>query len=194
MAKRLDKKPEVLQELREAIKKYGAEAGPTLVRERHPDIAKPTWYRWLREVAASPMDVAAAKARGAANHLPASPSPSYIAERPVEARKNIDIMARWQELYSDAEMMRAAAVTTDADGNEKVKIPMFFAQSVKLRLDLLNGALNAMSQMWDMQRIQKLHDLVLEEIGKADPETQKRITAALKDLDDRIGITMEARL
>jgi hypothetical protein len=194
MAEALSNKAEVLQELREAIHKYGQEAGPKLVREKYPEISKPTWYRYLNQVAASPMEVAASKARGAARHLPAAPAPEYIAAKPVEARQNIDMLSRLESLYADAELLRAYSMTRDVDGNEKIKIPTFFSQSIKLRADLLDNALRAMAQVWDLQRMQKLHDLIIEEVGKADPETQKRITAALKDLDARVGITMEARL
>lgn len=188
------KRDEVFQALREAIAKYGLEAGPVLVREKYPDVANGTWYRWLKEVSASPMEVAAAKARGAARNLPAAPPPEYVAERPVEARKNIDMLSRLEALYADAEMLRAYSVIQDENGREKIRVPTFFAQSIKLRADLLDNALRALAQVWDLQRMQRLHDLIMEEIGKADPETQQRITAALKELDEKIGITMEARL
>lgn len=192
-AKKNEKRDEVFQALREAIGKYGLEAGPKLVREAYPDVPNGTWYRWLREISASPKEVAVQKARKAARNLPAAPPPEYIAEKPAEARRNIDFMSRLENLYSDAEMLREFSVTKTEDG-EKIRVPLFFEKSIRLRADLLDSALQALAQVWDLQRMQRLHDLILQEIGKADPETQKRITAALKELDDKVGITMEARL
>ena len=189
------RKTDIMLEVKFAIEKYGVEAGPKLIREKYPDVSKPTWYRWLREVRAHPLDAAIDKARKLAEkRLPAVPSPQYLAEKPHESRKNIDMLTRLEALYADAELLRAHAVMTDKNGNDIVRNPMFFSQSIRLRSDLLDNALRALAQVWDLSRMQRLHDLILTEIGKADPDTQRRITAALKELDDRVGITMDARL
>ncbi len=215
MAKNDDKnelRAQVIQELREAIKKYGVEAAPKLIRERYPDVPRPTWYRWLKEVAASPMDIAIDTAKKAAKQLPAAPSPSYLVDKPVEARAGIDFMGRLERLYADAEklaydgeMLRDYSVvrTTDEDGNERtrIKIPAFFSNSIKLRGDsiglrasLLETAVKTIQQFYDLRRMQQFYDTILEEIAAESPEVAARITERLARLNSEMGITADARL
>jgi len=192
-------KEAVIAELRDAIKNYGTEAAPKLVRERYPDIAKPTWYRWLKEVQATPMDVAVQTAvKAAAKHLPVAPPPSYINERPVEARQGINFMERLEHLYADAEMLRAWSTSkvTDASGkeSERIKVPAFFSQSIKLRSDLLETAVRTVQQFYDLRRMQQFYDSVLEEIAAESPEVAQRITERLARLDSEMGMTVNARV
>lgn len=189
-----ERKREVMAQLRQAIQRYGEEAGIQMVREAYPDIHKSTWHRYRKELLATPMDVALKEARRVAKSLPTAPPPQYIEKKPGEAKKNMDFLGRLESLYADAEMLRGYSVITDNNGKEKIRVPTFFAQSVKLRSDLLESALKALAQVWDLQRMQGLYDLILEEIGNADPETQRRITERLQELNDRAGLTMEARL
>ena len=58
MGKQREDREAIIAELKEAIVKYGPEAGPRIVRERHPEVVKQTWHRWLSEVKATPIDVA----------------------------------------------------------------------------------------------------------------------------------------
>ena len=186
-----ERRAAIIQETREAIIKYGQEGGTKLVMEKYPDISRSTWHRYLRELGATPLDRAADAARKAARNLPASPPPEYIAKHPGEARRNMDFLGRLEHLYSDAEMLRAYSMTKGADGADKIKIPTFFAQSIKLRSELLDNALKAMAQVWDLQRMQGFYELIMKEIGDADPETQKRILVRLQELNARVGMTMD---
>lgn len=215
MAKNTEKnirRAEAIQELREAIKKYGVEAAPKLVREHYLDVPRPTWYRWLNEVAASPMDVAIDTARKAAKQMPATPSPSYLVDKPVEARAGIDFMSRLERLYADAEKLAAdgemlrdySTVTVkDLEGEErvKIKIPAFFSNSIKLRGDsiglrasLLETAVKTIQQFYDLRRMQQFYDSILEEIAAESPEVAQRITDRLAKLNAEQGITVDARL
>ena len=183
---------EVLQALREAVKKYGEEAAPKIVREKYPNtmVSKATWYRWLAEVQIHPKQVNARDSIKLAKSLPAAPPAAYISDKPTEARKNINLLTRLEDLYSDAEMLRAHSVTQKED-REVIRLPSFFAQSIKLRSDLLDNALAAMAQVWDLKRMQDLYELVMREVGKADPETQKRIIEGLRELNLGSGVSLE---
>lgn len=189
--KEVDQREDVILAIKAAIHKYGIEAGPKIAREQYPDVPRSTWYRYLKAAQASPIDVAVAQAKKASKHLPAAPSPAYIAEKPVEARKNIDMMSRLESLYADAEMLRAYAMTPDG---ERIRVPTFFAQSIKLRADLLETALKAVQEVWDLQRMQRFYDTILDEIGNVDPELQRRIVERLQELNEKMGLTMEARV
>ena len=199
MAKHSKQMEDALQVIRECIAHHGAEAGPKIAKEVHfPGVPASTWHRWLSKLAVNPGKVAVVTARKAAAHLPTAPSPSYITEKPAESRKNIDFMARLESLYADAELLRAYAVTKgyDVDGNEqtKIKLPNYFSQSIKLRADLLEGAVKALQQVYDYQRIQHFHDLILAEIGKESPDCARRITERLAQLDQQHGITIDAQV
>lgn len=198
MARKSDKKETALQEIREAVKTHGETVGLKLMRERYSDIPRSTWKRWMDELCLSPMEVAKREAKGAAAHLPAAPAPAYIAENPVEARRNIDFMSRLESLYEEAEMLRDYSVAKgqDADGNtvKKIKIPTYFAQSIKLRSDLLEGAVRTIQQVYDLQRMQRFYDSVLEEIAAESPEVALRITERLARLNGELGMTIDARI
>lgn len=197
MPRRSDKKDTAIQEIREAVKTHGEAVGLKLMRERYSDVPRSTWKRWLDELALSPKEVAVREAKGVAAHLPAAPSPAYIAEKPVEARRNIDFMTRLEDLYADAEMLRAYAVTKgyDVEGNEitKIKVPTYFAQSIKLRSDLLDNAVRTIQQVYDLKRQQAFYDAILDEIAAESPDVARRITERLARLNNELGMTVEAR-
>lgn len=198
MARKSDKKETALQEIREAVKTHGEAVGLKLMRERYSDVPRSTWKRWMDQLCLSPAEVAIREAKKAADHMPAAPSPQYLAERPVEARRNLDFMARLEELYQEAEMLRdySTGTATDAAGNtfKKIKIPTYFAQSIKLRSDLLEGAVRTIQQVYDLQRMQRFYDVILEEIAAESPEVAQRITERLARLDAEIGMTVNARV
>lgn len=198
MARRSDKKETALQEIREAVKTHGEAVGLKLMRERYSDVPRSTWKRWMDELCMSPKEKAVREAKTAAAHLPAAPSPAYLAEKPVEARRNIDFMTRLEDLYHDAELLRAYAVVKgyDTDGNEvsKIKMPTFFAQSIKLRADLLDNAVRTIQQVYDLRRQQAFYDAILDEIAAESPDVAHRITERLARLNNELGITADARL
>ena len=187
-------KAQVIQELRDAIKKYGMEAAPALVRERYPDVAKPTWYRWLRHVQASPIEVAIESAKKAAKHLPSPPSPAYVLDRPVEARKNFNLMHQVERLASDAELLRSYSMKQTESGGEAIKIPTFFAQSINLRCNVIDMAVRLYQQVYDMRRMQNFYDACLDEIASESPEVAQRITERLAKLNGELGMTIDARI
>lgn len=126
--------------------------------------------------------------------LPAVPSPNIISSDVDAGMINIRYMARVDKLLDDAEMVRKHAVKIDADGVEVVKNPQLFVTSVRLNNELLRTALAAMQEVYDLNKIQDMHRVILEVVGRAAPEVQLEIVTALRELNNRYGLTLEARI
>ena len=190
-----DRKASAIQALREAIKKYGLATGPRLVREQYLDVPRATWHRYLKEVAATPMEQAIDTAKKAAAQLPAPPSPSYLCEKPVESRQNLDVMGKVHRMFSDAEMLRAYSVAIDHDTTDEViSDPVFFSKSIDLRGDVLELAVKTLGQVYEYERMQRQFDLIMEAIMEESPEVALRITERLARLNGELGMTIDARI
>jgi hypothetical protein len=129
-----------------------------------------------------------------ADHLPAMPSPNVVAAKGESAIVNVNFMMRLESLYRDAEMIRDYSTSKGEDGKEKIKNPVFFTSSIKQRRELLETALHAMQEVYDLNRMQQFYDAIVEEIGKVDPAMQRAVIEKLRALNNRYGITMEARI
>lgn len=193
-------KETVVAELKAAIDQYGPDAGPKMVRKNYPNIAKATWYRWLSELKATPIDNAVREARRlakatVADHLPAVPAPAYLCDRPVEARNAIDVMGKVQQLETFALMLMAYSTkeSVDKNGNPEIKNPMYFVQAAKLYDNALARLLEACGLLYEWQRMQNFYDAIVEEIRVADPEIARRIMDRLAALDRDRGFTFNAR-
>lgn len=186
---------EVIDAIRAANERFGMDAAAKIVRERYPEIPRATWYRFLKAASSTPTERAVDVAKKAAKHLPAAPSPAYVLDKPAEARRNIDFMTRLEGLYNDAELLREFALSKgyDVDGNEvlKIKMPHYFAQSIKLRSDLLENAVRTIQQVYDLRRMQQFHDTIINAIAEESPETALKITERLAALNSEVGITIE---
>lgn len=195
-----------------------------VVLDRFPDVAEPTKWRWIR--AAKSADVprpelinARAKlvqkvrkiatddrtkemrengTEAIAKHLPAVPSPNYIAKHGEAGLQTLDFVAEIHSLYSDARMLRAFGIAQAKDeaGNdiEKIKNPAAFDKSIVRRANLLETAIKAVQEVWDLRQMQAFYETVIEEIGRESPEAQRRIMVRLAELNARTGMTLSMRL
>lgn len=177
----------------------GDETGVTRLRDKYQSVPRASWFRWVRSVKqlvghvdqkTQRLDESAAIALQASEHLPAAPSPDYVGKTPT-AKGNLDFMQKLDELYSDAEKLRAFAID---EKTGRIKLPKYLAQSVSLRQRLLDTGLKAMQEIWDLRRMQSFYDSVLEEISKESPECAQRIMERLKNLNAEVGMTYEARI
>ncbi len=142
-----------------------------------------------------------AKANGTeeiARHLPAAPSPSYVAGGGAAALHTLDIALEIQRLYGDALKLREYAVALRNAGTSKeteyIKNPAVFEKQIIRRTALLETTLRAVQEVWDLRTMQAFYETVIDEIGKADPATQKRIMERLAALNSRTGMTMAMRV
>lgn len=173
------------------------------------DVNKTTFWRWIaeaKEVGVTPGILTTAKAkirqqlkRDVSKHLPVAPSPNYVAQEGERAMANIDYAIEIKRLYGDANLLReyGMAAIKDDDGNivgEKIKNPHVFERSIKARADLLDQGLRAISEIWELRRIQNFYQIVIETIGEESPECQKRILTRLAALNAQHGMTMDARV
>jgi hypothetical protein len=196
----------------------------TEVLNTHPDIGIATKWRLIREAKAAdvprpelinaraklvqkvrklPKDARRVEAEEngtttIARQLPAAPSPSYIAKTGENGLQTLDFVAEIHSLYRDATMLRAFAIATvtgeDGTTSERIKNPAAFDKSIVRRADLLETAIKAVQEVWDLRTMQNFYETIIEEIGVESPEVQKRIMARLADLNSRQGMTMSMRL
>jgi hypothetical protein len=138
----------------------------------------------------------AALPEGVSEHLPATPSPNYISKTGERGLKQFDMILEIKKLYGDAEMLRAYAVkkTKDEEGNETelIKNPVAFDKSIARRANLLETSIRAVQEIWNLRTMQEFYEVVVQEIGRADQETQKRILTRLAVLNSKTGMSLSA--
>lgn len=134
-----------------------------------------------------------------ASQLPVAPSPDYVAKHGERAVRNLDILSELHSIQSDAMMLRDYAVKmvknpeTDEE-REAIKNPVFFEKQMQRRLNVIDTALKAMGEVWNLRTMQSFYETVIQEIGRADPETQKRIMLRLSALNARTGMSLDMRV
>lgn len=203
--------------------KHGAKEWK-LVLDQFPEVHDQTKWRWLRQArneTPAPSEMQNARDRLAASvrkfpdtqrgsrlkgkldpeavevvdHLPAAPSPAYIAKHGDEGLRTIDFVAEIQSLYRDASMLRAYSVKERADPEtgelrEVINNPAAFDKSIVRRADLLETAIRAVQEVWDLRTMQNFYETIIDEIGKESPECQRRIMERLALLNQRTGMTL----
>jgi hypothetical protein len=187
-----------LADIRDHYRQYGATRWK-LVMVKHPEIDERHFWRLVKKVKEGLPDqeilrFAVKKAKHAAKRLvPAAPSPAMIAAGGAETERNIDFMMHLQELLADAEMIRTWSMTDmDEDGMRKIKNPMFFAKSISLRRELLETALRAMQEIWDLRKMSDFYNTIIDTISQADPATARLIMEKLDALNNERGLTIDA--
>jgi hypothetical protein len=188
-----------VRELQIAIAEYGVEAAAKIVRPRYPAVDRSTFWRWLDAAKASTPQRGAAMIRRAMETIPedvmpVAPAPAIVAARPVAARQAFDFLAKLHELYADAELLRAFSVSQNVDGSDKVKIPAFFGNSIKLRSDLLERHLDAQRMLFDFNLMKDFYSTIIEEIEKIDPETCAKIMTRLDELNRERGFNIAGQI
>ena len=195
------------------------------VLDKYPDVPTATKWRWIRlakeadvprpelinakaklvqKVKKLPKDARRVESeangtREVAKHLPAGPSPSYIAKTGEAGLQNLDFVAEIHVLYADAQKLRAYAMKTrtDADTGEITEVinnPAAFDKSIVRRASLLETAIKAVQEVWDLRTMQNFYETIIEEIGKESPECQRRIMERLAILNNRAGMTLSMRV
>lgn len=196
-----------------------------VVLDQFPDVPTPTAWRWIRMAKEAdvpkPQLINAkaklvqkvkkaggtdrqreARANGTepiAKHLPAAPSPAYIARTGETGLQNLDFVAEIHALYADASMLRAYAMKTRTDAvtgevSEAINNPAAFDKSIVRRASLLETAIKAVQEVWDLRTMQNFYETIVDEIGRESPECQRRIMERLAALNAKQGMTLSMRL
>lgn len=210
----------------EAAKVHMASVGATNWKDlfaRFPDLHEQTMWRWLRiakqadvskpqlinakqrikkklqETGPTDRDIEASQNGTAkiAQHLPAAPTPNYIARTGEVGMQNLDFVAEIHTLYADAKKLRdfSVASSTDEHGvtTERIKNPNAFDRSILRRAGILETAIKAVQEVWDLRTMQNFYETIIDEIGKESPEVQQRIMVRLAELNSKQGMTMGMR-
>lgn len=209
-----DQKQAVLKDIRDHMLIEGPRNWDMLMA-KYPDVSRATFWRMIREVREqvestagdSPGQIRAMQKRIRARvanpeqtterikaHLPVAPSPAVVAADPAGAMKAFDFFAFFDRIVKDAELSRAANVRTAEDGTERIINPAMFDRNIARRLAILETFLHSMEAVYNFERIRELYQVIVEEVGKADPDVQQAVLARLRALNDKRGLTMAARM
>lgn len=196
-----------------------------VVLDQFPGIAEPTKWRWIKlakeadvprpelinakaklvqKVKKLPKDARRVEAEEngttkIAKHLPAAPSPNYIAKTGEAGLQNLDFVAEIHALYADAQKLRAYAMKNRVNQEtgeieEHINNPAAFDKSIVRRAALLETAIKAVQEVWDLRTMQNFYETVIEEIGMESPECQRRILERLALLNSRTGMTLSMKV
>jgi len=134
-----------------------------------------------------------------AKHLPAAPSPNYIARTGEAGMANLDFVAEIHKLYADATMLRTYAMKTRTDPatgevTEAINNPAAFDKSILRRASLIETAIKTVQEVWDLRQMQNFYQIVIEEISAESPECQRRIMERLAALNARQGFALSMKV
>lgn len=124
-----------------------------------------------------------------AQHLPAAPSPAYVAKNGAKELDRLDIFVEINRLFYDANLMRESSIRVDPTGGEKVINLRMFDKSISRRLEILATSLSTQRELWDLQRMENFYNTIVETIAAAAPDVAREIQRRLAELNIRIGMT-----
>lgn len=211
-----ESKEELHARMAAQIKLHGTKDLDGMRSTSFPDLSRATFYRHMKEVRERLEEDAAGhstgeirmvqkiiRARmrndqvqsGLKDNLIAA-SPSVVRDMAGAAAGDLfDFISTFNQLISDADMMRSHAVVVDPEsGAEKLKNPMLMGKSMQLRLDLIDTYIKTNALVWNMERIQALYQAVIEEVSKVDTSTAHAIVTRIRALNNRTGMTINANI
>jgi hypothetical protein len=122
-----------------------------------------------------------------ARHLPAAPSPAYIAKVGAPELDKLDIFVELNKLFRDANMLRDSAVKPQPDGTEKVSNARVFDRSISRRVEILATSIATRKELWDLQRMEAFYSTIIETIAGESPEVAQKIQKRLAEMNMHIG-------
>ena len=210
-----DKKAEIIAAIRQHLLLVGPRDWDTLMA-KHPSVSRPTFFRYIKIAREAEEAVAAGESPGALklaqqriraaapnpartmagikSHLPTSPSPAVIASAPGQASQAFKFFEFFEAIVSDASLLRGTAVIPDGAGGEKVRNPAMLEKVIGKRLAIAETYLHAFEAVYNAERIRELYEIIVDEIGKADPEVQMAVLARMRELDNKRGLTVNGRI
>lgn len=210
-----ERKGEIIAAVTEHLKVDGPGNWDALMA-KYPEVSRATFFRYIKE-ARERIEGAAAEHGGKAlrlaqkqiaarvessdttqkkikAHLPVAPSPAVVAAAQADAISSFNFFAFFGRIVSDLDLVRGSAVTVGADGMEKARNPVLLDRNLSRRLQALETYLHSIETVYNLERIRELYDLIIDEVGKADPDIQRAVLVRLRELDNKRGITMNARI
>jgi hypothetical protein len=210
-----DRKAEIVAAIHEHLKIEGPQNWDKLLKA-YPSVSRPTLFRYIKEVRESIEKSAAEYGSGHLRlaqqqitqrvetpeqtqkkikaHLPTAPSPAVVAAAPADCISSFNFFAFFNKIISDLELARGSTVKKNEDGTERVLNPAMLDRNLGRRLQALETYLHSIETVYNLERIRELYELIIDEVGKADPDIQRAVLVRLRELDNKRGITMSARI
>lgn len=116
---------------------------------------------------------------GAANRLT---GPILVADR----QPAVELLTRLDVLFADSDLLRAYAASVDPlTKTVRIKSPNYFFNSIKMRRDLLETAIAALREVWDLKNMLDFYDAIVDEVAQESPECAARIMTRLNELNQK---------
>jgi hypothetical protein len=151
-----------------------------------------------RDVSQQALQRATKRARAAGEKLGFVPSPAYMLRAGAEAENHVDFLAGLHELWADANQLRDKAYVEDATAPEGYRLKVgVMSTSIKRRVDVINLGVKVMREVYDLEEQIRFYDVIVDIIlTELDPhpETQRRVIERLEELNQRRGVTANARM
>lgn len=196
--------PDTQQQLQKAIAAHLQTNGNSNwnpLRAKFTSVSRATFFRYVKAVKDAPPDPRAThKARRrartidavneTAKHLPAVPSPHYLAKHGEDAVAELDFLGRINGLLLRTERLHEYASEHDDNGNfVKITDPNFYALSIRLEKELLAEGRDVLETVWGLRQQQHLHDAILRAIGQVSPEAQQLVAKRMREVNREYGLT-----
>ena len=174
-----------LAHIRHCIAEHGEEAGPKIARAQFPKVDKGTWSRWSRQVREEDNAMRAATPSRSIS----APGPSVI----VSEMESSDL-----SFFDQLSFVRAACDALQdyawprdpATGVRRLRNPLMLVQAVRLRNGMLDLWVKHQATVYNVERMQELHHLIIEEVGKVTPDLQRAIVVRLRELNQQRGLNV----
>jgi hypothetical protein len=195
------RKDEAIEAIKAHLRDVGSKEWEPL-ESRFSDVPKATFWRWIKDVRDKQSDSPSRQKLQAANKkikkvvedvrevggmLPATPSPAYLSSKGAEGEASMNFLGRLNLLYAEAEKLRDYSLNSEGG----IRMPMYFHNSIKLRRDILQTGLSTLQEIYDLRKVQEIHDAILEAIGEVSPDVQRKVIDRLRRLDRERGITID---
>jgi hypothetical protein len=174
---------EAIKAIRELTHAHGAVEGPRRARQRFSHVPAPTWYRWVRMTREEDRNLVE-EAAAVIPH-PGRPLAPVTESDRIATRRAIDFYRELDEMIEDARLLANYAVTVNDDSTRRIKNPQMLALSHRMRATNMTIALKHSEMVWNVERLEQMHDAITRAILQADNETAKRVFAALREVHDR---------
>ncbi|WP_175108294.1 hypothetical protein [Pararobbsia alpina] len=101
------------------------------------------------------------------------------------ARRAIDFYSELDAMVADARLLASYAVVATDDGTRRVKNPQILAVSHRMRATNLALAMKYAETVWNVERLEQMHDAIATAVLQADRQTVERVFAAMKEVQSR---------
>ena len=130
--------------------------------------------------------------------LRAPPAPEYMLRAGSHADGQINWLHEVASIHGDIMKLREFAMRPPREGSAEegwqIKNPQLFDNQIKRRLDMVQRALAIQQEIYDLNHMREMWDLIIGEIAAADPVVARRIMDRLAELNAKVGLTVHAGL